>query len=153
MPNLFLKIDQTVSLDAGPAFVKERVQSMIENSDMSFDINCTFILIGSDSSCGFSIKASDFIEGGFSISAIDSKSFSIAISGLAKVKVYEMQMTAYSEKRPLSISSVSIAGSAAGMDPIVSNLSPDTVVQNFDNTHLLLRSKIGIKKSALLDYQ
>jgi hypothetical protein len=64
-----------------------------------------------------------------------------------------MQMTAYSEKRPLTISSVSIAGSAAGMDPIVSNLSPDTVVQNFDSTYLLLRSKIGIKKSALLEYQ
>ena len=153
MPNLFLKIEQIVDLDPGSELNKSKVQSKIDKSEKDFELNCKFFLVGSQSSCGFQIQQSDFIEGGFSITTKDSATFSVAISGVAKVKVYEMQMTAYSENRSLCLTSVSILGTSVAMSLITKNLDPGQTVKYDGEKEVLLKCQIGTKKSALLAYQ
>lgn len=153
MPNLFLKIEQIVDLDPGSELSKSKVQSKIDKSEKDFELNCKFFQVGSQGSCGFQIQQSDFVEGGFAISTKDSATFSLAILGVAKVKVYEMQMTAYSENRSLCLTSVSISGSSAAMSLITKNLGQDQTVKYDGEKEVLLKCQIGTKKSALLAYQ
>lgn len=142
MATLFIRMNQTFPLDQKAA---QRLNGGI--SDPSFSIQFNFAV--KSGSIGFEVSTSSFIEGAAKI-LNENKQFLVNMSGLAKVKIYEMQETQFAEKSALYVSGISVEGTYELIP--AKPLSTTESVKHNGEVYPLAAVEVGQKKTALIRY-
>ena len=144
MATVFVKIDQTVWLDDSP-FGHELIR---ETQSNGADLSLSFATAGSGR-VGFRLPSSSWVEGGMTIEE-DGKIWKAQASGIAKIKIYELDEIQLALKVPLYIAGV--------IFDVVSRVVPTPIagsetIMHHGQQYPLARVFLGLKKSALALYQ
>lgn len=147
MPNLFINIDQSFLCEVNQKAVG--ATSFIEalkTDPPNIEVNLRFLKSKSPSSCGFEITSESFVNGGLTSKQISENKFQVNISGVAKVKVYEMQINAWNDGDTLVIDTLS--KDMSGFSPAIS--TEDTSFSWNGDKYLVAKAKLGMKKSDVI---
>lgn len=144
MPNLFINIDQSFLCEVNQKAVgATSFMEALKNNPSSIEINFQFLKSKSSSSCGFLISSDSFVSGGLTSKELSDNKFQISISGVAKVKVYEMQINAWNDGDILVIDTLNKG--ISGFSPTIS--AEDTSFSWGGDKYLVAKAKLGLKKA------
>ena len=150
MPNLFLELDQELFFVPDKREAEEFRASC--GASTGLRIIFKFLVERGRSSVGFELDASSFVSGGIEAKP-DGEGYRVKLSGVAKVKVYEMQMTAFSKKQAFFVlDGIGLTSSLEAYRP--SSVLPDSkdIVIIDGEGFVKFTGKIGTKKTAMEAY-
>jgi len=139
---LFIRMNQTFLLD------EKLTRKWILDPQPGFSIQFDFAV--ESGSIGFQVPSSSFVEGAAKILS-EGNQLSVNLSGVAKVKIYEMQETQFVEKSRLYVSGITIDGTYELIP--VKTLAAAQSVQHNGEVYPLAFVEVGGKKTALVRYQ
>jgi len=149
MPFLFLSLNQQVLVFA-PCNIARKLKSMLGAENAALSLNCKFFRPKALGSVGFSVESKNFEVGGFKVSEAEkSNKYLITVNGLAKIKIYEMQVTAFQKKYPLIIDSLNIEGSCHGLNVFLPSGSTVSPLHFKNKLFTPLSGIFGMKKTSL----
>jgi hypothetical protein len=149
MPNLFIEAHQEFAIFP-PAKAADKFNAVC-GPNANLEIKLQFTIEDRGGTIGFVITAENFLSGGIAV-ARDNEGFRIKIEGVAKAKVYDMQMTSFAENEPLVYSGISLPGSLEAYTPqSILKDGADKITIN-EEEYVKFSGKIGTKKSSMETY-